>query len=64
MEHKYLEFAKEIALKAGEIMIRYFNEDNVLIDDIEKDIDIREIAYNLCCRSRSEGRFLLSLRRL
>lgn len=28
MEKQYLEFAKEIAYKAGEIMIKYFKEDN------------------------------------
>ena len=28
MFEKYLDFAKEIALKAGEISIRYFNENN------------------------------------
>lgn len=28
MEEKYLDFAKEIAYKAGEIMLKYFNEDN------------------------------------
>lgn len=28
MNKEYLEFAKEIATKAGEIMIKYFNEDN------------------------------------
>ncbi len=28
MEEEYLQFAKDVAYKAGEIMLKYFKEDN------------------------------------
>ena len=38
MEEKYLKFAKEIAYKAGEIMIKYFKENNEISYKIDQTI--------------------------